>query len=125
MPPKTKTAAASEPVVTAFTDHDGSARHEQHPALDGHPDAEVEARSPDGADGNRYVKRYVIPADAYGDGEHYDHGPNAANVVAEARNQGVRPVGDEVTFDAVNDHPDGTSLILTYSMAAIPAVIAG
>lgn len=96
-------------------------RQKQFPAKAGAPDVEVDKRSPDGSDGTRHVKEFVVLADAW-TGEEYQHEANKAGVANEAIQRGLHPRG-EATFDGSEEHPDGLSLILTYSVETVPASV--
>lgn len=98
-------------------------RAEQHPALDGAPALEVDERSADGSDGTRYVKQFVVLArDWPARDEDEAHIAGKAAVSNEAIQRGLHPRG-EATFDGAEDHPDGLSLILTYSVDTVPAIV--
>lgn len=100
-----------------------AAAAKQHPALAGHPDVEVDERSPDGSDGMRHVKEFVIMGrDWSGDTDGAAHEANRAAVANEAIQRGLHPRGD-ISFDGAAGHPDGESVTLTYSVQVVPAVI--
>lgn len=98
-----------------------SARAQQHPAKSGEPEAEVDERTADGADGMRFVKEFVVLARQWGDSDD-EHTANKAGVVNEAIQRGLHPRGD-IRFDGATDHDDGASLTLTYSVETIPASV--
>jgi hypothetical protein len=98
-----------------------SARSRQHPAKAGEPETEVAERTADGSDGTRFVKEFVVLAARWND-EDYQHEANRAGVVNEAIQRGLHPRGD-VSFDGGEQHPDGLSLVLTYSVETIPASV--
>jgi hypothetical protein len=98
-----------------------SARARQHPAKAGEPEVEVDERSPDGSEGTRFVKEFVVLAARWTD-EDYQHEANRAGVVNEAIQRGLHPRGD-VAFDGQEQHPDGLSLTLTYSVDTVPASV--
>jgi len=98
-----------------------SARAQQHPAKAGEPETEVDERSADGSDGMRFVKEFVVLARQWGDSDD-EHAANFAGVVNEAIQRGLHPRGD-VAFDGAEDHPDGASLTLTYSVDTVPASV--
>lgn len=98
-----------------------SARTKQHPAKAGEPEVEVEKRAADGSDGMRFVKEFVVLAARWND-EDYQHEANRAGTVNEAIQRGLHPRGD-VSFDGQEQHPDGLSLVLTYSVATVPASV--
>lgn len=100
-----------------------SAATRQFPAKAGHPDVEVEQRSADGSDGLRHVKDFVVMGrDWSGDDDPARHDANAAVVSNEAIQHGLHPRGD-VSFDGAQDHPDGESITLTYSVEVVPASV--
>lgn len=98
-----------------------AAAEKQFPAKAGHPDVEVSERSTDGSDGTRHVKTFVVLARDY-----YDvpavHEANSAAVANEAIQRGLHPRGD-VSFDGAEDHPDGDSVTLTYSVETVPSSV--
>ncbi|MDQ0758701.1 hypothetical protein [Streptomyces canus] len=96
-------------------------RQRQFPAKAGAPDVEVDERSPDGSKGTRHVKEFVVRADTW-TGEDYQHEANRAALVGEAIQRGLHPRGD-VSFDGQEEHPDGKSLVLTYSVETVPSSI--
>ena len=98
-----------------------SARAKQHPAKAGEPEVEVDERSADGSDGMRFVKEFVVLATQWGDSDD-EHTANKAGVVNEAIQRGLHPRGD-VSFGGAEDHPDGASLTLTYSVETVPASV--
>jgi hypothetical protein len=93
----------------------------QFPAKAGAPDVEVDKRSPDGAEGTRHVKEFVVLGDAW-TGEEYQHEANKAAVHNEAIQRGLHPRG-EASYDGAEDHPDGVSIVLTYSVETVPSSI--
>jgi len=98
-----------------------SARTRQHPAKAGEPETEVDERSADGSDGMRFVKQFVVLAARWND-EDYQHEANRAGTVNEAIQRGLHPRG-KVSFDGGEEHPDGLSLVLTYSVDTVPASV--
>ena len=98
-----------------------STRTRQHPAKAGEPEVEVDKRTADGSDGMRFVKEFVVLA-ARWLGHDYQHEANRAGVVNEAIQRGLHPRGD-VAFDGQEQHPDGLSLVLTYSVETVPASV--
>lgn len=98
-----------------------SARAKQHPAKAGEPEVEVDERSADGSDGMRFVKEFVVLARQWGDSDD-EHTANKAGVANEAIQRGLHPRGD-VSYDGAEDHPDGASLTLTYSVETVPASV--
>jgi hypothetical protein len=93
----------------------------QFPAKAGDHAAEVDQRSADGAQGTRHVKEFVVLARQWGESED-EHTANRAGVANEAIQRGLHPRGD-VSFDGKEDHPDGESLVLTYSVECVPASV--
>jgi hypothetical protein len=93
----------------------------QFPAKAGDPAAEVDQRSVDGSDGTRHVKEFVVLARQWGDSDG-EHLANKAGVANEAIQRGLHPRGD-VRFDGAEGHPDGQSLVLTYSVDTVPASV--
>lgn len=98
-----------------------SARTKQHPAKAGEPEVEVDERSADGSDGMRFVKEFVVLGRQWGDSEE-EHAANKAGVANEAIQRGLHPRGD-ISFDGSEEHPDGLSLTLTYSVETVPASV--
>jgi hypothetical protein len=98
-----------------------SSRARQHPAKAGEPEVEVDERSADGSDGTRFIKEFVVLAARWTD-EDYQHEANRAGMVGEAIQRGLHPRGT-VSFDGQEQHPDGLSLILTYSVDTVPASV--
>jgi hypothetical protein len=96
-------------------------RQRQFPAKAGAPDVEVGERSPDGSKGTRHVKEFVVRADTW-TGEDYQHEANRAALVGEAIQRGLHPRGD-VSFEDQEEHPDGKSLVLTYSVETVPSSV--
>jgi hypothetical protein len=93
----------------------------QFPAKAGDEAAEVEQRSADGSSGTRHVKEFVVLARQWG-GSDPEHEANKAGVANEAIQRGLHPRGD-VSFDGAEDHADGESVTLTYSVDTVPASI--
>jgi hypothetical protein len=93
----------------------------QFPAKAGAPDVEVDKRSADGSDGTRFVKEFVVLGRDW-TGEEYQHEANKAGVANEAIQRGLHPRGD-ISFDGSEEHPDGVSLTLTYSVDTVPASV--
>lgn len=93
----------------------------QFPAKAGDSEAEVEQRSADGSEGVRHVKEFVVLARQWGDSD-AEHAANKAGVAGEAIQRGLHPRGD-VSFDGAEDHADGESLTLTYSVDTVPASV--
>ena len=108
-------------MATSKTTTKAAAAEKQFPAKAGHPDVEVGERSTDGSDGTRHVKEFVLLSRDY-----YDvpavHEANSAAVANEAIQRGLHPRGD-VRFDGAEDHPDGDSVTLTYSVETVPSSV--
>jgi hypothetical protein len=100
---------------------EAKARAKQFPAKAGEPEVEVAKRSAGDADGTRYVRDFVVLA-ARWTGEDYQHEANRSALVGEAIQRGLHPRGD-VAFDGQEGHPDGVSLVLTYSVDTVPASV--
>lgn len=96
-------------------------RQRQFPAKVGALAVEVDERSADGAKGTRYVKEYVVHGDGW-TGEEYQHEANKAAVANEAIQRGLHPRG-EASFDGAEDHEDGVSIVLTYSVDTVPSSV--
>jgi hypothetical protein len=107
--------------VAAAAKKTSSARAKQFPAKAGEPETEVDERSADGSDGTRFVKEFVVLARQWGDSEE-EHTANKAGVANEAIQRGLHPRGD-ISFDVSQEHPDGVSLTLTYSVDTVPASV--
>lgn len=86
------------------------------------PEAEVAKRSADGSDGTRHVKEFVLLGDALPEEDGPDHDPNKVGVLQEAIQRGLHPRGD-VSFDGVEDQPDGVSRLFRYSVEVVPAAV--
>lgn len=105
------------------------ARQTQHPSLHGQKNVEVAERTPDAEltkaglrkTSATHTKVFVAPPGF--DLTEYDHTANIFAVRQYMLNLGLRPVGD-VTFDGESVNVDGVSVDLTYSVEAIPSVIA-
>jgi hypothetical protein len=118
---KTSSKASATAAQTPKGEDREQLRQRQFPAKAGAPEVEVDERSADGAKGTRHVKEFVVPA-ARWTGEDYQHEANRAGVVNEAIQRGLHPRGD-VSFDGQEEHPDGVSLVLTYSVETIPSSV--
>lgn len=127
--PEPDEAAVETPVEELDQLTPDEARQTQHPSLYGQKNVEVAERTPDAdltKSGRRrtsatHTKVFVAPPGFKLDG--YDH---EANILATRRtmfNLGLRPVGD-VTFDGASTNVDGVSVDLTYTVEAIPTVVA-
>lgn len=105
------------------------ARQTQHPSLHGQTNVEIAERTPDAEltkSGRRktsktHTKVFVAPHGFNLDD--YDHTANIFAVRQYMLNLGLRPVGD-VQFDGESTNIDGVSVDLTYSVDAVPSVIA-
>lgn len=115
-----KTASTEQEQATATEDTE-QLRQRQFPAKAGAPEVEVDERSADGARGTRHVKEFVVH-DRNWTGEEYQHEANKAAVANEAIQRGLHPRGD-VSFDGAEDHPDGVSVVLTYSVETVPSSV--
>jgi len=99
---------------------------QQHPALRGAPEVEVSERTADASDaGMRFVKQFVVKV--VGDSQEWlqqdeTHVGHKLRTLEESTQRGLHAKG-EVQFDGAEDHGDGVSTILTYSVEVIPAVI--
>lgn len=102
------------------------ARQEQFPSLVGEPEVEIQERNPDADPEDspiwNYLKDFVVRKEDYVDSPEL-HEANEAAARQEAINNGAHPIG-VCTFDGVEDHEDGVSLYLHYSVKCLPAVIA-
>jgi hypothetical protein len=100
----------------------------QFPTLDDNPGVEIAKRSPDriAESDDRFRKVYVLMRRDYvgvGDeGREQIHVRNKLDVLQTAINNGVHPRG-EASFDGKEDHPDGASVILAYSVDVIPSIV--
>jgi hypothetical protein len=112
---------SSKTTTEAGTQSKEQLQQKQFPAKAGAPDVEVDKRSPDGSEGTRFVKEFVVLGRDW-TGEEYQHEANKAGVANEAIQRGLHPRGD-VSFDGSEDHPDGQSLTLTYSVDTVPASV--
>lgn len=94
----------------------------QFPATIGEPEVEVEKRSADntGANDMRWRKTFVVFGEAWSGDEEAFHERNKLATLQAAIHQGVRPKG-EATFDGVEDHADGVSKCVNYSVEVEPA----
>lgn len=118
-----KTTTSSKTAADTTTDKptEEQLQQKQFPAKAGAPDVEVDKRSADGSEGTRFVKEFVVLGRDW-TGEEYQHEANRAGVASEAIQRGLHPRGD-VSFDGAEDHPDGESLTLTYSVDTVPASV--
>lgn len=97
---------------------------EQHPALDGDVQGEIEHRTPEATDDNMFTKTFVVGAIGISDA-HPMHLANAGGVVQEAVQRGLHPKGD-VTLVASEEHDlgrRGQYTDLTYQVKVVPAVV--
>lgn len=96
----------------------------QHPALEGEEGVEIAQRSADtdAASSDAHTKKYVVLArDWHGTDDEHRRNIEAARQAMIST--GLRPTGDG-EYVGSEDHPDGKSLILTYSIPARAAVVA-
>ena len=120
---------SSKPADKASTEQEQAAKGEdreqlrqrQFPAKVGAADVEVDERSADGSEGTRHVKEFVVHGRNWS-GEEYQHEANRAALVGEAIQRGLHPRGD-VSFDGAEDHDDGVSVVLTYSVETVPSSV--
>lgn len=97
---------------------------EQHPALDGDPEAEIARRSPDGADGHHWIKEFVyriLPGHRF-DPDAMDHTANLAGTAQAAIQAGVRPKGMPVFLGARPHETAPDNIVLGYAVPVVPAV---
>ncbi|MEU1088961.1 hypothetical protein ABZ401_19360 [Streptomyces sp. NPDC005892] len=100
-----------------------NARAKEFPAKAGEPEVEVDERSPDGSDGLRHVKEFVVLKATWPSRDEGEaHEANAAAVANEAIQRGLHPRG-VAKFEGSEDHPDGLSLTLRYSVQAVPSSV--
>jgi hypothetical protein len=100
------------------------ARRTQFPSLHGQEGVEVAERSADETadEATKFRKDFVlIKADYDGGDKKSIHAANKDAVRQFLINQGLRPTGDVSV--STKAHPDGVSIILTYKVAATPAII--
>lgn len=116
-----KTTSSSKTTADKPTESEEQLQQKQFPAKAGAPEVEVDKRSPDGSSGTRHVKEFVVLGDTW-TGEEYQHEANKAAVANEAIQRGLHPRG-EASFDGSEDHPDGASVTLTYSVETVPSSI--
>lgn len=116
-----KSDEANTEARTAKSEDHEQLRQRQFPAKAGAPDVEVDERSADGSKGTTFVKEFVVKADRW-TGEDYQHEANRAALTNEAIQRGLHARGD-VSFDGQAEHPDGKSLVLTYSVETVPASV--
>jgi len=117
---KPATKASTEQTQATSEDTE-QVRQRQFPAKAGAPDVEVDERSADGSEGTRYVKEFVVSGEQW-TGEEYQHEANKAAVANEAIQRGLHPRG-EASFDGAEDHDDGVSIVLTYSVETVPSSV--
>lgn len=97
-------------------------RAAQFPAKAGRADLEVDGRSPDGSEGMVHVKEFVLLGRAEGPIGDEVHAANAAVVAHEAVQRGLHPRG-EASFEGAEDHADGRSVVLRYSVPVVPSSV--
>ncbi|ARX81527.1 hypothetical protein SMD44_00925 [Streptomyces alboflavus] len=83
------------------------------------PVGAVADRSPDGADGIRHVKEFVVLGAAPAE-DASEPDPNKIATLQEAIQRGLHPRGD-VRLDGCEEQPDGVSRLLRYSVEVVPA----
>lgn len=102
---------------------EAKARTKEFPAKAGEPEVEVDERSADGSDGLRHVKEFVVLKATWpARDEDEAHKANAAAVANEAIQRGLHPRG-VATFDGTEEHHDGLSLTLRYSVQVVPSSV--
>lgn len=109
---------------TAAEKRAAEAAEAQHPALEGAEGVEVAQRSQDETEASAdvHTKKFVVLARDFYD----DESTHRANIEATRQammSQGLRPTGDG-SYVGSEEHPDGASLILTYTVPARAAVVA-
>ncbi|GAA0705332.1 hypothetical protein GCM10010193_70500 [Kitasatospora atroaurantiaca] len=114
----TAQAGAEAPAPPTVTDD--KARAAEFPAKAGHPDTEVDKRSPDGAEGPVHVKEFVLLGRADDPISESTHTANRAAAAHEAIQRGLHPHG-EVEFTGATDQQDGRSVTLTYRVPVVPS----
>ncbi len=80
---------------------------------------EINARTVDGPKDGRFHRDFVVPARGWNDSDDA-HEANKVAVLQQALHRGLHPRGD-VSYDGRSDHPDGKSLVLSYSVDVILA----
>lgn len=93
---------------------------DEFPSASGDKETEVSKRNIDGESGSTFVKQYIVLKREWNDDD-YAHQANVKNTREVMLHAGLRPTGD-VEFVGSEDHPDGVSLILTYSGPVQPAL---
>jgi hypothetical protein len=100
-----------------------TAKAKEFPAKAGEPEVEVDERSPDGSKGLRHIKEFVVLRSTWPSRDEAEaHEANAAAVANEAIQRGLHPRG-VATFDGSEEHPDGLSLTLRYSVQVVPSSV--
>lgn len=74
--------------------------NEQFPAVGGDVEREIEKRSADGANGNRFRKVHVASGSGYDSPGHPAHDRNKAHLLEEAIQRGLHPKGEPELVDA-------------------------
>lgn len=107
-------------------DEPEGSRAEQHPALAGDPEGEVDARSADGSSGTTLRKVFVLAGPDEFPSDHPQHEDNCSRVLEEAIQRGLHPKGDArlVGTEVVERPRRGlVSTACTYEVEVVPAVI--
>jgi hypothetical protein len=97
---------------------------EQHPALEGDVQGEIEHRTPEPTDDGVFTKTFSVGAIGIAD-DHPWHLANAGAVVQEAIQRGLHPKGD-VMLVASQEHDRGPRskwTDLTYQVPVVPAIV--
>jgi hypothetical protein len=80
---------------------------------------EINARTTDGPQDGRFHRDFVVPARGWNDDDSA-HEANKVSVLQQALHRGLHPRGD-VSYDGQSEHPDGRSLVLSYSVDVLLA----
>lgn len=97
---------------------------EQHPALGGDVQGEIEHRTPEPTDENVFTKTFSVGVIGIAD-DHPMHLANAGGVIQEAVQRGLHPKGD-VILVASQEHdrgPRSKFTDLTYQVKVVPAIV--
>jgi hypothetical protein len=97
---------------------------EQHPALGGDPQAEIDSRTPGDTGPGEYRQTFVIDAIDIGD-THPMHAANKQATAQEAINRGMHPTEEArlIKSDEVRSSRRHTVTHLTYAVKVVPSVI--
>lgn len=117
---------ATTPVKHAKDDDEPEgSRAEQHPALAGDPEGEVDARSVDGSSGTMFCKIFVLGGPDEIPRDHPQHEDNCVRTLEEAIQRGLHPKGKArlVGTEVVDVSRRGVvSTACTYEVDVVPAV---